>query len=32
MKEFYILTTLAVAALVGFITYLWHNSPVEGLY
>lgn len=32
MKEFYIFSTLAIAAIVGLITYLWHNSPIEGLY
>ncbi len=32
MKEFYIASAVLLLSLVGFLVYLWHNSPIEGLY
>jgi len=32
MKEFYIASGVLLLSIVGLLVYIWHNSPIEGLY
>jgi len=32
MKCFYISAAVVLVSVVSFLIYMWHNSPIEGLY